>query len=51
MTLKKTKNEKSKTREVKVNDLQPEKNPTGGKGLTDIVIVKETDKPSTKLYQ
>ena len=49
--MKKSKNEKPKDskREVKVNDLQPEKNPTGGAGLNDIVITKETDKPTTRL--
>ena len=49
--MKKPKDEKSKTskRDVKVNDLQPEKNPTGGASLSDIVVTKETDKPTTRL--
>ena len=45
--MKKSKNEKK--REVKVIDLQPTKNPTGG--LSDIVVVKETDKPTPKLIR
>jgi hypothetical protein len=46
--MKKSKNEKSsKTREVKVNDLQPEQNPTGGKvTVNDISIMKYVEKSS-----
>ena len=49
----KSKNQKSKAskREVKVNDLQPEKNPSGGKGLNDIVVVKDYDKDSPILLK
>ena len=49
----KSKNEKSKEskRAVTVDDLQPKKNPTGGKGLNDIVIVKDYDKGSPVLIK
>jgi hypothetical protein len=48
----KSRNEKTKNSKppVKVADLEPRNNPTGGKATTqDIVIVKLVDKPSTKL--
>ena len=48
----KPKTAKAKKAQIKVRDLKPKKNPSGGKvKVHDIVIVKQIDKSSPTLFQ